>query len=204
MNHNPESATMVDQPDNADETVVERFHPTNGRFSGFLGLGCAAVVLVLAVAAWDTGRALGVAIVACLGGVLVWVAMLRPALWATEHDLVLRSMFHTDRVPLGSIDKVAVGQVLAVTAGGKRYVSPVIGYTARQSIKAKAGSARDTKPQTPVDSYQVFVEERIAHLAKEHRDRFGDVGARVRRSYAWPEIAGVAVTAVAFVIWLAL
>ena len=42
------------------------------------------MVLILAVLGWDTGTPLGVAIVAVLGAVLVWAAMLRPALWMTS------------------------------------------------------------------------------------------------------------------------
>jgi hypothetical protein len=91
-----------------DDAVVERFPPTSGRVSGILGLVTAGIVLVLAVSAWDTGTALGVAIVAVLGAVLVWGALLRPALWATGRDLVMRGMFHTDRVPLAAIDRVVV------------------------------------------------------------------------------------------------
>jgi hypothetical protein len=195
---------MTDQPGDRDETVVERFHPTNGRLSGFLGLGCAAVVLVLAIAARDTGRALGVAIIACLGAILVWAALLRPALWATERHLVMRGMLHTDRVPLVAISRVVVAQVLAVTANGHRYLSPVIGYSARQTIKAKSASvAGRAKAPTAMDTYQVFVEERILHLASEQRELHGETTEPVRRSYAWPEIAGIALTLAAFVVWLA-
>ena len=198
---------MTEQPGEThqgDETVVERFHPTSGRLSGFLGLGAAAVILVLAVAGWDTGRALGVAIAACLGAILVWVALLRPAMWVTEHHLVMRSMLHTDRIPLGSITRVVVGQVVAVTAAGKRYLSPVVGYSARQTIKAKsAGLAGTARTPTATDTYQVFVEERIRHLADEHRVLHGEQAETVVRTYAWLEIAGIAVTAVAFLVWLA-
>lgn len=196
---------MTDQPEDAPEPVVDRFHPTNGRFSGFVGLACAAIVLGLCVAAWDAGRPLGVGILACLGAVLVWVTLLRPALWATEHHLVMRNMFHTDHVPLGSIGRVAVGQVLAITSHDKRYVSPVVGYTARQSLKARAaGPSTRSKPPSPVDDYQVFVEQRIAHLAQEHRDRFGATDRPVRRTFAWPEIVAVVVLVAAFAVWLAL
>jgi hypothetical protein len=196
------------------DAVVERFQPTSGRVSGVLGLVTAAVVLVLAVAAWDPGRPLGVAIVAVLGALLVWTALLRPALWVTSRDLVLRSMFHTDRVPLAAIDKVVVTQVLAATAGGRRYVSPTIGYTARQTVKSRIQARGATRPApSPLTSHQAFVEERLNHLARDSRDRLGitrgsaeqeALAADVRRTYAWPEIVAVAACVVAFVVWLAL
>ena len=196
------------------DAVVERFQPTSGRLSGILGLVTAAVVLVLAVGAWDPGRPLGVAIIAVLGALLVWAALLRPALWITSRDLVLRSMFHTDRIPLAAIDKVVVTQVLAATAGGKRYVSPTIGYTARQTVKARV-QARGATAGTPnpLTSHQAFVEERLNHLARDSRDRLGvtqgspeqqALAADVRRTYAWPELVAVVVCVVAFVAWLVL
>lgn len=189
--------------DQHTDPVVERFHATNGRISGYVGLGCAALILVFAIAAWDTGRPLGVAILALLGGLLVWVVMLRPALWATDHDLVMRGMYRTDRIPLAAIDRVAISQVTSVTVGERRYVTPVIGYTARQTIKQR-GAARnpDAKPATPVETAQAFVEARIAHLAREAAERSTGPAGDVRRTWAWPEIAGTGVLVVAFLVWL--
>ena len=188
------------------DPVVERFHATNGRISGYVGLACAAVILAFAIAARDTGRPLGVAILAVLGALLVWVVMLRPGMWATDRDLVMRSMYHTDEIPLVAIDKVAVGQVTAVTVGERRFVSPVVGYTARQTIKQRGASQKPgAKGVSPADTYQVFVEERIAHLAREARDRApGSAGtpAEVRRTYAWLELAGTVVLLLAFLVWL--
>jgi hypothetical protein len=189
------------------DAVVERFQPTSGRFTGILGLVTAAVILVLALVAGDTGRPLGVAIGAVFGALLSWAALLRPALWATRRDLVLRSMFHSVLVPLAAIDKVVVTQVLAVTAGGRRYVSPTIGFTARQTVKGRFGG----QVGSSLDTHQLFVEERIRHLAQTSRDLLGikqgspeqaALAADVRRTYAWPEIAGVAVCVLAFVAWL--
>jgi hypothetical protein len=192
------------------DPVVERFHATNGRVSGYLGLAATAVIFVFAVVARDAGRPLGVAILALLGALLVWVVMLRPALWATDRDLVVRGVFHTDRIPLAAVDKVAVGQVTAITVGERRYVTPVVGYTARQTIKQrnaarKPGADPDAKPAQAADTYQVFVEERITHLARDAADRRGHAAGgtdEVRRTSAWPEIAGIVVLVVAFLVWL--
>jgi hypothetical protein len=184
---------------------VQRFRATNGRLSGYVGLACAALVLGFALAAGDTGTPLGVAILAVLGGLLVWVIMLRPALWTTERHLVMRNMFHTDLVPLRSIDRVVVGQVLAVFAAGRRYLSAVVGYSARQTMQQRRQGRRGTgTPPSAVDTYQVFVEERIRHLADEDRARYPDGETAPRRTFAWPEIVGVVVLVVAFLVWLAL
>jgi hypothetical protein len=183
--------------------AVEKFHATNGRTSGYIGLACTAVILGLAIAGWSTGRPLGVAILALLGALLIWVVMLRPGLWATDRELVLRGMYHTDTIPLAAIDRVAVGQVTAVSVGEKRYLTPVVGYSARQTVKLRAATKKaGTGAPSATDTYQVFVEERISHLARDARDRNLDPAATVRRTYAWPELAGTAVLVVAFLVWL--
>ena len=102
-------------------------------------------------------------------GALVWSSMLRPRVWATESDLVMRNMLDTVRIPLAAIESVVVRQVLAVGAGDARYVSPAIGHTLRQTFKASHGAPR--KPAT--ESYPVFVEERICQLAEDARARLG-------------------------------
>lgn len=205
-----------------DAVVVERFRPTSGRFSGLLGLGTAGLVLVLALVG-GSREAFVVAVGAALGGVLVWAALLRPALWATRRDLVMRGMFHTDRLPLAAIDRVRVSQVLTVVAGDRRMVSPVVGYTLRQTVKTRARSGGIEQPNLggleppPVAAdgaravageHQAFVESRIEHLATTARDlagiRPGSAEQRaladdVRRTWAWPEIGAVVVLGVLLV-----
>jgi hypothetical protein len=65
--------------------------------------------------------------------------------------------------------------------------------------------------RTPVNTVQVFVEERILHHAREARERLRIVqgspeqqalAGQVRRTPAWPEVAGMTLLAVAFVAWL--
>jgi hypothetical protein len=192
--------------------VVERFTPTSGRFTGVVGLITAGVIVIIAVRDWDAGMPLGVGILTVLGAVLVWAAMLRPALWVTSRDLVLRGMFSTRRVPLAAIDTVVVTQVTTVKVGDQRYVSPVIGYTVRQTMKSRAGgTSPDSAASGPTREHQAFVEARIDHLAQDARDRQGIRKASpeqqalrtgVRRSWAWPEIGGCVLLALAFVVWL--
>ena len=204
---------MTDPADAGDDSVVERFAPTSGRVSGIVGLITAGVVLILAVLGWDAGTPLGVAIVAVLGAVLVWSAMLRPALWTTTRDLVFRGIFSTTRVPLAAIDTVVVTQVLAVKVGDQRYVSPVIGYTVRQTMKAKVrdGQGPATSAAGPSQEHQAFVEARIGYVAQDARDRLGirkgspeqqALAADVRRTWAWPELAAVVLLSAGFVVWL--
>ena len=199
--------------DPARDVVVERFAPTSGRISGIVGLITAGVVLILALLGWDTGTPLGVAIVAVLGGVLVWAAMLRPALWTTGSDLVIRGMFSTSWVPLAAIDRVVVTQVLAVKVGDRRFVSPVIGYTVRQTMRSKVRDAQapNSSGAGPTQEHQAFVEARITYVAQDTRDRLGirkgspeqqALAAGVRHTWAWPELAACALLVLAFVVWL--
>jgi len=202
---------MTEEP-GTDDAVVERFAPTNGRFSGLVGLGFAAVVLVFSVAARDPDRPLGVALLAVLAGLLSWAVLLRPALWTTASDLVMRGVLRTVRIPFVLIDEVTVTQVLTVSARGKRYVSPIIGYSARQLVKGmgkgesrRSGRLPVDEPKPAVHSEQTIVVDRLNQLARDSRAGLGGTTGslgQVTRSYAWPEIAGLAIAVVAFVTWL--
>ena len=184
---------------------VERFHATNGRVSGYLGLGVGVIVLGLALSAGASGSAPGIAIVALLGLLLVWVVMLRAALWVTREVLVLRGLYRTDHVPLASIDRVEVAQVTTVTAAGVRYQSPVVGYSARQTVRQRNAARKSGSTPTATDAYQVFVEERITSLAGNARDQLGSTPAGApRRSWAWPELVGTVLLVLTFLVWLLL
>ncbi|MBZ5741351.1 hypothetical protein [Nocardioides mangrovi] len=206
--------------------MTERFPPTSGRIIGWLGVVTTAVIFVAAVVAWSPDTALGVALLAALGGVLSWASLLRPAVWATGDELVLRGMFQTDRIPLAAVDRVVITQVLAVWAGDKRYVSPAIGHSARDVIYARrrpGGLEQQGMDELQAQAsaisagargaYQAHVEERIRHLADEARTRAGvrrgspeqeALASGVRRTWAWPELVGSVVLVLAFVVWLAL
>lgn len=185
---------------------VERFQPTSGRIMGAIALVIAAAVVVIGVVDRDHGYPLSVVLGAVVFGILVWAAMLRPRVWATEDHLVMRNMLHTARIPLAAIEQVAVRQVLAVSAGEQRYVSPAIGRSFRQTVK----SNRRTE-QSATESYPVFVEERISRLAEDARAQHGvrrfseeqaALAADVDRTWAWPEIAGLTVFGLAFLVSL--
>lgn len=195
-------------PSSTTTGEVERFRATNGRFMGIASVVVAVVVAVVGVVYHEDGFPLWLVVAALLFGVLAWSALLRPAVWASSEDLVLRSMLHTDTIPLASIDTVVVRQVLAVRVGSRRFVSPSIGHSYRQTRRG------DKAPRpSPIESYPVFVEDRITHLADEARTREGiakhtpaqeERSRDVHRGWAWPEIAALAVTVVALVLAAAL
>jgi hypothetical protein len=194
---------------------VEIFRPTSGRVTGVLGLVLVVGVVVIGLVDRTHGFPLPVVAVALVIGVLVWAAMLRPRVWATEEDLVLRNMMHTAWIPLAAIEQVVVRQVLAVSAGEKRYVSPAVGRSWRQTLKSNRARGADDPEKASTDvrtpSYPDFVEERISRLAEEARARRGigllsdeqlALAAGVRRRWAWPELVGLVVAGVLFVLSL--
>jgi hypothetical protein len=189
------------------EEPVERFRPTSGRVIGVVALVLVAAVILAGILDHDEEFPVTMIAGAVLFGALVWSSMLRPRVWVTESDLVLRNMLDTVRIPLAAIESVVVRQVLAVGAGDARYVSPAIGLSWRQTYKSTHGAAR----KTATESYPVFVEERISQLAEDARARLGvrrysdeqvALASGVRREPAWAEIAVLTVATVVFVVSL--
>jgi len=194
------------------EEPVERFRPTGGLVSGVLALGFVVTVVVLGLADLAEGFPLPVVTAALVMGVLVWAAMLRPRVWATADELVLRNMLTTAFIPLAAIEAVVVRQVMAVSAGGRRYVSAAIGKPRSKRARWGGRGTRETpfgsvrKPGEP--AYADFVADRISHLAESARARQGialcsaeqqALAAGVRRTRAWPEIAALVLACLLFV-----
>lgn len=194
----------------AEEPVVERFRPTNGTLAGRFGLVAVAAVLVASVAQLGSEVPPWLVVLGLLVAALVWAAVLRPRVWATREHLVLRGMVDTVHVPLASIEEVVVRQVLALRAGGKRYVSPAVGRSRRSMVLAERPPRGTPKPARPdLVDYPDFVEERIRQLADEARQRAGvarrspeqaALAAGVRREWAWPEVVALAVLSVAMLV----
>jgi hypothetical protein len=190
--------------EDAPGDVVETFRPTSGRVMGVLAM--ALVVTLLVTAAWpgDQGFAPYAVWGLLFGAVLAWAAMLRPRLWATASDLVLRNMVTTTYVPLASIDEIAVRQVLAVRAGDARYVSPVIGRKLRELSPVRPDKDGTTPATMP---YPLFVQDRIHHLCERARAHEGIAmmsdeqlarAGDVRREWAYPEIVALVLTGLGF------
>lgn len=149
----------------AGNDVVERFSATSGRITGVLAvIACSSFALV-GVAEGQERFAPWLTAVFVLVAVLAWASMLRPALWATDSDLVMRGMFTTLHLPLAAVEEMAVRQVLAVRVGERRYVSPVVGRTWRRLvIRPKQGEGR----RGEVD-HATWVEERLHGLVDDAR-----------------------------------
>jgi hypothetical protein len=189
----------------ADPTV-ERFRPTSGRVTGVIALLVVLAVVVIGVADRESGFPVPVVTGALVVGVLVWAATLRPRVWLTERSLVLRGMVDTVSIPLAAIEEIVVRQVLAVRAGDRRYVSPAVGRSWRQTLKSNKRDPNQVDPARA--SYPDFVEQRIRSRADDARAKSGiarysdeqvALAAGIRRELAWPEIIALVVVVVAFV-----
>ena len=199
------------------DAVVERFHPTSGRVTGWMTVVLATVVVVAGVAYADDGFPLWVAALGLLVGVLAWAAMLRPALWATHEHLVMRNLAETVHIRLAAVEEMAVRQVLAVRAGDRRFVSTVVGRTWRKTLQSRhrPGGVDTGEVVAPTEGmhYADFVENRLFDLVEKARSRAGvRPGSReqlaltdaVRREPAWLPIgliaAALVVLAVTFLL----
>lgn len=194
---------------------MERFKPTNGRLVGWFGLAFAAVVVGYCAVAVHTLTGLRVALVAVFCGAGVWMTQLRPRATAYPHLLLLRNAARDVAIPLAAIEEVAVRQTLRVHTADRRYDCIGIGTSMRDLL----GVRRRTPPSLLGEgrmlefsrkherastaetgtSYETFVVNRISDLAERARQASpGAQQAPVRHAWAWPELAVLAASGVAF------
>jgi hypothetical protein len=179
-----------------DSGYTEKFPPTSGRVPGVLAVLLAAALTVYALVDGEDGWGAAYAWGAAFAGILSYAALLRPSVRVDSGALVLRNMLDTNVVPLAAIEEVAVRQVLAVRANEKRYVSPAIGNSFFRTIRPRTDRSGELEL-----TYPDYVRDRILHLADGARRRIGSGEIPpVRRERAWPEIAGLVVTAVGFLV----
>lgn len=198
---------------------LERFTPTSGRVMGVVGLLLAVAVVVAGLVDRDAGFADWVVAGAAAGGVLVWMAMLRPRISLVGQDLELRQMAETVTIPLAAVEELAVRQLLAVRVGDKRFLSPALGKSRRQLTRASRpgvdGSGLVGKLRSkPADArltvdYPDFVEERIRQRMDDARALRGvrpgsaeqvALASDVRRQPAWAELVALGACSLALLV----
>jgi hypothetical protein len=202
--------------------TVEKFAPNGGTAIAVIG-GLVALGFVLAWIFDRAGVALWVPAIALFGAVLLYMSTVRPRVMVRDRELVLRNMVSTVYLPLASVEEIAVRQVMAVRAGGKRYVCAGVGRTVRQAMKGSAvqrareemGGLRAEMAKAtrePGMNYADFVEIRIQELVNEDRMRRGikryspeadELAKQVRREPALLELGALVATAVFFVVAVA-
>jgi len=189
---------------------VEQFTSWGSRVLGGVGVVLALGAVVLGIPGIGTTYHPAVYAFCVLASVVLWVALIRPAVAVVGDDLVLHNPLSSVRVPLAAIEHVVVRQWLTVSAGGRRFTSSGVG---RSSLQAMRDDRRG--PVTGVEmarlSHGAIVEHRIDKLADEARTlqgvaRYSDeqqaLADDVRREWAWVEIALLVVAALAFAITL--
>ena len=202
------------------DTRVEKFAPNGGTVIAVIG-GVVAVGFIVGWVLDMDGVPLWVPAVALLGGIVLYTSTVRPRVRVQGRELVLRNMLSTVYIPLAAIEEIAVRQVLAVRAGGKRYVCAGVGRTLRQAMKGSAvqkareqmGGLRGEMAAAPVRepgmNYADYVEIRIQELVNEDRMRRGvkrfspeadELARQIRREPAWPEIVALVASAAFFVV----
>ena len=205
-----------------DEQVLERFKPTTGIFIGWAGMAVAAFALGYVALTEHTVVGLRIGLGALFAAVVIWVSQLRPRVTAYAQDLHLQGSVRDARVPYVVIDEVTMGQTLNVWVGDQRFVCIGIGKSLGADIRQRAkkanqgsllGKSRAREFSDKADlagldqtamSYHTFVVTRIEELVDRAKRelRFAGrttEGVEIRRPYAVPEIAALAVTGLAFV-----
>ena len=211
---------MTGTTDHGD-TRVEKFAPNGGGVIAVLG----GLVVLGCIVAWVfdmDGVPLWVPASALLGGIVLYTSTVRPRVLVQGYELVLRNMLTTVYIPLAAIDEVAIQQVMAVRAGGKRYVCAGVGRTLRQAMKGSAiqkvreqsGGLRGelATVREPDLNYADFVEIRVQEFVKEDRARRGikrfspeadELARQVRRELAWLWIGALVASVGFFVVAVA-
>ena len=192
------------------DAVVEKFHATSGRATGWMTVILAAAVVIAGLIYLDEGFPDWVIGAGLLVGLTAWAVMLRPALWATEDHLVMRNLAETIHIRLATVEEMAVRQVLAVRAGERRWVSTVVGRPWRKAIRTRPSASGEAPPLDGMP-YADFVENRLRDLVDTARSSEGvragspeqlALPDAVRREPAWLPLGLIAAAVVVLVVTL--
>ena len=198
---------------------VERFKPTSGQALGWFGLVFVTIALVYVLFAVHTVTGLRIGLGAVFFGAVIWVTQMRPRATAYPWHVVLKNAVRDHHVPLAAVDEVAMGQTLSLWVGDQRYSCIGIGNSIRNDIKerrrravdeADIGRSRFSELRAKAEranlderamSYQTFVVTRLEELVesakREHRET-GRAPGDPQRITAWPEVAVLVVSGLAF------
>lgn len=182
-------------------TAEQRFGPTSGKVTGYLGLAACGAVLVLLLRN-DAGTAnLRWVVATAIGALVVWSVMLRPrVVLRAGREVELRNVFSSWLVPLALVRGVSVKAITRVETEDGRYDGVAVGRRVRQLVReSRAGRpAVEDKPRSSdIDEVDLMITA-IDHAAEQAR-RDGSEQS-VRRVWAVPELAALAVLLVALVV----
>jgi len=198
---------------------IERFQPSGARWVGVAGIVVIGVLIVLMAVDGFTLAVAPAAAGLVLFAVVMYVAMVRPALQAYADHLLIRNLVSDVRVPWHLISDAEVRQTLRVYTRDKMVHAVAIGRTARQQMHVNARStgggagtgamfglgrvekhAVEGAPNTDAGSveYVDFVAGRVVALAQEHQQASRHLNGLERR-WAYLEITVLVVVAAVFV-----
>jgi hypothetical protein len=197
-----------------------RFTPTSGTVVGWSGIAVVCGVLVFILVDDRSVVSIRFALAVAMFGVLVWCYMLRPRLVIGPVHVELRNAFSSWFVPLADVRRVAVRTITRVYTDERHFDAVAVGRPVR-SMRGRSGGGRafrmpglnpsftieDTpalkRPQATLNADGVadFVTEQILHAADEARAT-AQTGGSAHRAWAWPELGGLALLAVAFAVSL--
>lgn len=173
--------------------MAEAFR-SGGRAVGVLGLVVIAAVLAYSVVLAEFHLATWP--LALLAGVVVWSVLIRPAVVLREHEVELRNVFHTVRIPYVRVRDVEIGQMTRVHVEGTTYVAGAFGRS-RGEIRRDTRAPSDAR----LDQHSLgwIIEDRISRRAADARRAAGEAAAHppVRRTWARVELTALAVLTVA-------
>jgi hypothetical protein len=192
--------------------------------AGWSGLVVAVGAVLWVAFREHSSTGLSIALGAVFGAVLIWVTLFRPRVTAYPEDLLMHGSVSDTVVPYALIDRVSLGQTLNIWVRGKRHVCTGIGGSATRDMREQvrlrgqgglfavnrvtqiAGAGDEVTAQRAAISYHDFVVTRISELVARAKARPApeDGPPRVRRQWAWPELAALLVTGAAFVLSLVL
>lgn len=169
------------------------FH-ASGRGTGVVGLVMVAAALAYGAFASAAHYAAWVWPLLVLVAVLVWCVLLRPRVRLTADTLELHNPLSTRFVALGAVEDIAVRQVARVRVGGRVLTCAGAGRT-RRVIRRDARLGGDA----PIQDFSAgaVLEHSVRHRAAELAALGNVPEPAVRRTWAWPELAAIAATAVA-------
>jgi hypothetical protein len=198
-----------------------RFTPTSGTVVGWSGIALVCGVLAFILLDDRSLVSIRFALAVAMFGVLVWCYMLRPRLVIGPVEVELRNAFTSWFVPLADVRRVAVRTFTRVYTDERHFDAVAVGRPVRSMRGGRSGGARafrmpglnpsftieDTpalrRPQATLNADGVadFVTEQILSAADEARAT-ARTGGSPHRSWAWRELAGLALLAVGFAVSL--
>lgn len=171
---------------------VQRYGPTTGSFSGWLGIALAVLAAVgVPVSSPDTIGFL-ISALAAAGGLLVWMLMLRPrVVLAAPHTVELRNVVSSWVVPLAAVTGIEVRHLTRIETADGVFEGIGVGRTVRELRRV----SRHPDAAATGKEADLLVSQVLQAADRARSDGFA--AGPVRRDWAVPELGVLAVLGVA-------